>query len=152
MDNIKKHILHLPMLILTAVALVFLVLALFDLMIAGNNEIFSWSMVSILVLPLPLILAAIRVFIKMKNYSGSYKYGIRFWPAVMNAPKTAVLGIYGAVLLFICTLLISSISNSEDFALTGGLILFYYVPFVIFWSGYREVTENSSHNDSQLTK
>lgn len=140
MKKLQRYLLYLPMLVVTGLMLLLLIVSLIDLMATGKDLLFTYSMVSILVLPLPLIFASISVFIKMKNYSGKYRYGIRFWPAVMKAPRFAVLGIYVTVILFILTLILSSIRNSDNFALTGGLILFYYVSFVIFWSGFREIS------------
>jgi|GEM_PF-3281462 len=73
---------------------------------------------------------------KTVKYKGKeYKYGIRFWPAIANAPDFFAIIIYVLAINLVVVIMFYSNDYCEDsLVLSSGMILFYYMSTLIYAS------------------
>ena len=135
---IKRLILVL-LLLISSIGFLMSILGYFSTLVGFEKAIPQWVFSAIFGIPIVFVPAIIVAVAKTIKYKGEYLYGIRFYPAIRKAPKLMAIFIYILLGNLIATILIRYLGYGKDLLiLSSGMLIFYYIPLLIFLSAVME--------------
>lgn len=113
--------------------------AYFGILLFGENALPLWIFSVLFGIPIVFIPAILIGIVKTARYKGKeYRYGIRFWAAIKNIPNQLAMVIYVLGLNVVIMILLYYYGYGKDsLVLSSGMMLFYYIPFMIYLSSLK---------------
>lgn len=134
-----KMLLLIVFTIISTLGLIISTLSYFGTMFVGDAALPKWIFGTLFGVPIVFIPAVAIAVEKTVRYKGErYKYGIRFWPAIRKIPKQFAIAIYIFALNLAIMILLNYFGHGKDsLVLSSGIMLFYYVPTIIYLSSFK---------------
>jgi len=131
-----KTLLLMAFIMISTVGFVMSTLSCFGGLFVGEAVLPSWIFGALFGIPIVFIPAVAIAIAKTVRYKGEeYRYGIRFWPAIKNIPKQFAVAIYVLALNLAIMILLKFLGHGEDsLVISSGMMLFYYIPTIIYLS------------------
>lgn len=134
-----KMLLLMVFISISALGLVVSTLSYF--VILFERDLSDWVIAAAIVfIPIVFIPATLIAVAKTAiNKNEDYRYGIRFWPAIRNISKQFAVAIYILALNIGLMMLLNYFGFGSDLVvLLSGMMLFYYVPTLIYFSSLKK--------------